>query len=82
MHFRTQKDSSGSFFEPHSCAETPFPAEALFLLNQHKIFHNEPNYYKRLITEMIFINKQKYSLNSQNDTVLLGDNYHAILSRL
>jgi len=36
-----------------------------------KILDEEMNYNKRLISEMIFIKKQKHSLNAQMDTALL-----------
>jgi len=57
------------------------------LLNKHdfdwdnvQILDEETNYNKRLISEMIFIKKQKFGLNAQTDTELLDPIYNDILS--
>jgi len=36
-----------------------------------KVLDQESNYNKRLISEMIYIKKQKHGLNAQTDTALL-----------
>jgi len=41
-----------------------------------RVVDQEPNYHKRLISEMIFIKKQKHGLNAQTDTVLLDPIYN------
>jgi len=45
-----------------------------------KILDEEMNYNKRLISEMIFIKKQKHGLNAQMDTELLDPIYNDLLS--
>jgi len=45
-----------------------------------KILDEEMNYNKRLISEMIFIKKQKHGLNAQMDTTLLDPIYNDLLS--
>lgn len=45
-----------------------------------EILDEETNYNKRLISEMIFIKKQKRGLNSQNDTALLDPIYIDLLN--
>jgi len=45
-----------------------------------QILDEEKNYNKRLISEMIFIKKQKFGLNAQTDTELLDPIYNDILS--
>ncbi|XP_039311305.1 uncharacterized protein LOC120359071 [Solenopsis invicta] len=47
-----------------------------------KILDFEPNYHKRLISEMIHINEQKNGLNQKTDTELLDDCYNTILNKL
>jgi len=47
-----------------------------------QILDEETNYNKRLISEMIFIKKQKFGLNAQTDTDLLDPIYNEILSSL
>ena len=47
-----------------------------------KILDYEPNYFKRLISEMIHINEQKNRLNLKTDTELLDDCYSTIFNRL
>jgi len=44
-----------------------------------KILDEEMNYNKRLISEMIFIKKQKHGLNAQTDTALLNPIYNDLL---
>jgi len=44
-----------------------------------KILDEEMNYNKRLISEMIFIKKQKQGLNAQMDTALLDPIYNDLL---
>jgi len=47
-----------------------------------KVLDFEPKYYKRLISEMIHIKKQKNGLNLNSDTELLDESYFDILDRL
>jgi len=47
-----------------------------------KILDFEPYYYKRLISEMIHIRKQKNGLNLKKDTELLKESYFDILDGL
>jgi hypothetical protein len=67
----------------------------LSVISEHRLQHNysfdwgnvkildfEPNYSKRLISEMIHINEQKNGLNLKTDTELLDDCYSTILNRL
>ena len=44
-----------------------------------KILDKEPSYNKRLISEMIYLKRQKISLNRQNDIESLSDSYQNIL---
>jgi len=50
--------------------------------NNITILDHEPNYYKRLISEMLYIKEQTNGLNSQIDTDLLDNCYSDILSTL
>jgi len=45
-----------------------------------KVLDKEMNYNKRLISEMIYIKKQKHVLNAQTDTALLGLIYNDLFS--
>jgi len=45
-----------------------------------KVLDVKKNYKKRLISEMIYIRKQKHGLNSQNDTELLDPVYNDLLT--
>jgi len=47
-----------------------------------KILDEEHIYNKRLISEMIYIKRQKNGLNNQNDTVSLPDSYSPIINSL
>lgn len=47
-----------------------------------RILDFEPNYHKRLISEMIHIKEQKMGINSKKDTELLYDSYSDILDIL
>jgi len=47
--------------------------------NQVKILDTEPNYNKRLISEMLHIKEQFNSINSQKDTEFLNDAYFSLL---
>jgi len=47
-----------------------------------KIMDHESIYYKRIISEMIHIKEQKYSLNLNSDTELLDESYFDILKEL
>jgi len=47
-----------------------------------KILDSEPNYYKRLTSEMLHIKEQTNGINSQKDTELLDDCYTEILNTL
>jgi len=47
--------------------------------NGVEIVDTEPSYGKRLISEMIYIKKQKHALNKQSDTELLSDIYLPIM---
>jgi len=40
-----------------------------------KVLDQETNYNKRLISEMIYIKKQKHGLNAKTDTALLDPIY-------
>jgi len=44
------------------------------------ILHNEAHIKKREISEMIFIKKQKNSINLQRDTENLNDMYDTVLN--
>lgn len=47
-----------------------------------EILDRESYYYKRLISEMFFIQSQCSGLNLQTDTELLGESYKPIISLL
>jgi len=47
--------------------------------NNVQILDEKTNYNKRLISEMIFIKKQKHGLNAQTDTELLDPIYNEVL---
>jgi len=47
--------------------------------NQVRILDTEPNYNKRLISEMLHIKEQSNSINSQTDTEFLDDAYFSLL---
>lgn len=42
----------------------------------------EPNYYKRMISEMIHIKIQKNGINLNNDTGVLDNSYFNLLERI
>lgn len=50
--------------------------------NHVEIIDRETYYYKRLISEMFFIQTQTNGLNLQTDTEFLGDSYKPIISHL
>jgi len=50
--------------------------------NNIKIMDLEPNYNKRLISEMLHIKEQKNSINSQKDIELLDEPYFYLLDIL
>jgi hypothetical protein len=67
----------------------------IFVISEHRLQQNhsfdrenvkildfKPNYYKRLISEMIHINEQKNGLNKKTDTELLDNYYSIIFNRL
>lgn len=45
-----------------------------------RILDGEPSYGKRLISEMVFIKRQRAGLNNQNDTERLPDSYLPIIN--
>jgi len=47
-----------------------------------KIMDHESKYFKRIISEMIYIKEQKVSLNLNSDTELLDETYFDILNEL
>jgi len=47
-----------------------------------KVLDQESNYYKRLISEMIYIKKQKHGLNAQTDTALLDPIYNDLFDAI
>lgn len=53
-----------------------------FDCNNTKILDYELNYFKRLISEVIYIKIQKNSINLNSDTVLLHDCYNSFLDRI
>ena len=54
-----------------------------FNWNSVKILDKEPNYFKRLTSEMLFIKLQKdNSLNIMRDTELLDEAYLSIIDKL
>jgi len=50
--------------------------------NNVKIVDSEPNYNKRLISEMLHIGEQSNGINSQKDTEFLDDSYYCLLNYL
>jgi len=44
--------------------------------------NHEPSYFKRIVSKMIHIKKQKVSLNLNSDTELLDESYFDILYEL
>jgi len=46
------------------------------------ILDSEPQYYKRLISEMIHIKEQKNGINLKTDTELLDEAYFNLLDRI
>jgi len=50
--------------------------------NKVKILDTEPNYNKRLISEILHIKEQFSSINSQKDTKFLDDAYFCLLDNL
>jgi len=50
--------------------------------NGVKILDSESKFYKRIISEMIYIKEQKTSLNLNSDTELLDESYFDILKEL
>ena len=46
-----------------------------------KIFDSECSYYKRLVSEMIYIKMQKNGLNKQSDTERFPDLYLPLLEQ-
>ncbi|XP_011687386.1 PREDICTED: uncharacterized protein LOC105449705 [Wasmannia auropunctata] len=46
------------------------------------ILDSEPNYHKRFVSEMIYIEAQKNSLNSNKDTEMLDESYFSLLDRI
>ena len=47
-----------------------------------EILDHEPNYHKRLVSEMIHIKRQKNSINMQTDTESLHQSYFNVIERL
>jgi len=47
-----------------------------------RVLDNETNYNKRLISEMIYMKKQKQGLNAQTDTDLLDPIYNDLFSSI
>jgi hypothetical protein len=47
-----------------------------------KIIDSEPNYNKRIISEMLHIKEQKRGINLQKDTEFLDDSYYCLLDVL
>jgi len=47
-----------------------------------KVLDREPNWYKRLISEMLHIKEQKNGINLQKDTELLNESYFGLLNDL
>jgi len=50
--------------------------------NDVKVLDRESKFYKRIISEMIYIKEQKSSLNLNSDTELLDESYFDILKEL
>jgi len=53
-----------------------------FNWNNIKILDTEANYYKRLVSEMLYIKEQTNGINTQTDTELLDESYFGILDTL
>jgi len=53
-----------------------------FKWNEVKILDSESSYNKRLISEMIYIKRQKQGLNRQNDTESLPESYLPVIQSL
>ena len=53
-----------------------------FRWNKVKILDSDSFYNKKLISEMVYIKKQKQGLNKQNDTELLPESYLQIIQAL
>ena len=53
-----------------------------FLWDDVEILDSEPIYHKRAISEMLFINRQKNSINLQTDTAGLHASYVPVINRL
>jgi len=47
-----------------------------------KILDSEPNFYKRLVSEMLHIKEHQNAINVQKDTELLDDAYFNVLDIL
>jgi len=47
-----------------------------------RILDNESAWYRRIISEMIYIKTQTNGLNKQSDTEMLSDSYNLILQKL
>jgi len=47
-----------------------------------KILDYEPNYNKRLISEMLHIKEQRHGINSQKNTECLDDSYFCLLNAI
>jgi len=52
------------------------------LIGITKILDHEPNYNKRLVSEMLHIREQKNDINSQKDTELLDETYYCLLDAI
>jgi len=50
--------------------------------NNVKILDTETNYFKRSVSEMLYIRQQHNGINAQKDTELLDNSYHDILDLL
>lgn len=46
------------------------------------VLDNEPNFYKRILSEAIFIKRQTNGLNFQTDTECLPDSYNDLINKL
>jgi len=47
--------------------------------NNVKILDKESNYFKRSVSEMLYIRKQWNGINAQKDTELFDNSYHYFL---
>jgi len=47
-----------------------------------QVLDSEPSWYKRIISEMIYIKMQSFGLNKQSDTDMLSDSYFPIIQQL